>query len=258
MKLLTNILDRLERFKKRLFLHYQNFVESMSEEQLRDLHYHNKYLASIVPEFMSWYFNGDVERTERLIFLSRFSSGLLRRLRDEMVMSELTGTFEAFKMFKGSPEGQMKDLGAPDCTRRLLTASAKEQQLRLVNSLGVYLCVQNDKVVCCKEDELEDDEELCWVKVDRETALITISFKYGTGRWNLDASAPEGLVRMAVEGAPWKIKPIEDPPIEDDDDLEFYEEYRGNFKIFTDGGKNDTLDFFGISNRKICVFLHLT
>lgn len=70
LKMFQVPLEKLNKRKPRLFLHYQRYLEDYQDKQKFQelLNQHDWFFAScLVLEFVTWYFNGDSKRTQLLI-----------------------------------------------------------------------------------------------------------------------------------------------------------------------------------------------
>jgi hypothetical protein len=247
-KLCTNVLDKLTLYKLRYFRHYQRYVEDDDKQKIENLHHENWNLRSIVSDFVSWYYKKeDPTRVHNLLAIVNVIDDfeeiqrVLTQLHIEMVKFQQTNTFEAFCLYnmvkhnmlfnnyeslqpklKASFE-QLK-AKAPSCLRLLLWPKEDEKQLRLVNKFyDSPLCIQDEKVFCCSSQEDNDQEQLCSVSVEADTALTTYSFKCGDTRWKLDASDSDNVAKVTWTGTRWKLKPADEHHVQ----------------IFTDDGKDN-------------------
>lgn len=239
-------LNKMESLESALFVHYQKYVEDPDKKKLEFLHQLNINLYLIVDDFVAWYFNGDLIRTNHLYAAIRSDvnaaeSNFLRQMQVEI----LPATFECFRFFnevaqkfkavcwKLTTETLVMDLesySAPDCVCLVHLSSFFDRQLRLVNKFyGTSLCLVDGQVLCC--DSQDDGQQMCVAKVDSDTALTTFSYETrDTSCWKLAASDPSGIVKVATGGTEWKLMAVDEQHV----------------KIFTEDGKNTY--FFTIFN----------
>jgi hypothetical protein len=161
----------------------------------------------------------------------------LSQLQVEMHKFQQTNTFEAFRLFNElkfymaldsyeSLEPLLKEsfeqlrAKAPSCLRLLLWPQEDEKQLKLINKFfDSTLCVQNEKIICCSQDESE--ELLCSVAVDSGKVLTRLSFEAADAPLTLDAFTLGAMGRVALGATRWRLKIVD-----------------GHYvKIYTDDGK---------------------
>jgi hypothetical protein len=105
MMLCSKAIEILSVNKEHFFRLYQKYVENCDKQKIRNLHLNNRYLRSIAREFVSFYFNGDVKRTNNLLdsaykITNLDSVGLLlSQLHEEMAKSAQLNSYEAFRLF---------------------------------------------------------------------------------------------------------------------------------------------------------------
>jgi hypothetical protein len=103
--LCTDALEKLSLNKEKFFQHYQNYVEDSDKQKIKDLHLSNWLLYSIVRDFVSFYFNGEVGRTQNLLAAANAMPDygaigrILSQLHEEMAKSDQLKSFEAFRLF---------------------------------------------------------------------------------------------------------------------------------------------------------------
>lgn len=193
--------------------------------KINELHIQNPHLQSIVAEFVVWYCKGDLKKilnifeVTKAIGRAEVVQSILSQLHCELVRSQQTDTFEAFCLFNEvkrclnsvqddkAPLEQLKGK-APVCLRLLLASD--HSPLRLVNKFfNAPLCVQHEKVLCCSRP-VRDGEETCTAKVHPDTALTSFSFRPEDTCWKLEASATDGVAKVAWIGTQWKLKAVDE------------------------------------------------
>jgi hypothetical protein len=217
-------LAELEKVKDRLLLQYQENVE---HHKLNEMLAINPFLASIVAEFVPWYYNGDLERTNFLFAAARDifdqhgvtdreDESILHVLLTEMFNRKHLDTFEAFRVYnellkrhknksyrKLCLVGKVGPCGeVADCI--VLLHSPIE--LQVVNKMHkMPLCVHEGLAECFKTQDFNENKLLA--SVDPDTALTTFQFQHFG---HLDASEPGGVVKVTKNNAitPWMIKPV--------------------------------------------------
>jgi hypothetical protein len=246
--------DKLNKLNSIVFRYYQGYVEDRDKKNLKNLHVANGLLESIVPDFVSWYFNGDPERIYNLYESARCGLGykselqILRQMQVEMIrMWPTAGTFEFFCFYNEveqfswrlqfaesySPAlvEELEKFKIPYCAHLLHQSTHFKQQLRLVNKhFDLPLCVQEEQFFCCKSHIKED--ELCAATVNAATSLTTICFASRDTCWKLDAANFRALHPLQ-DGTQWKLIAVD--------------EY--HVKIFTADGKKGSFILI-ISVRK--------
>jgi hypothetical protein len=242
-KLCIAALNKLAKFKTKFFEHYQRYVEHKNQKKIRRLHEQNWQLSCIVSEFVTWYYKKeDLSRVQKLLLAARSTDFtavhlILTQLHCEMLRFQQLNTNEAFCLFNelkrymtlDSPECEAPEVKAafnklkaeaPKCLHLLLWPEDEtRQQLRVVNKFyDSPLWVQQEQKLFCFSGA--EDEQTCSVSVDPNTALTSFSFKSGDACWKLDALESESMARVALIGARWKLKAVDEQHV----------------KIFTDDG----------------------
>jgi hypothetical protein len=104
-KLCTDAIVKLDLYKETLYGHYKKYVENSDKHTIQDLHKSNWHLRSIVRDFVYWYYNGEVDRTQNLLAASNAIQDyvavgrILSQLHEEMAESDQLNSFGAFKLF---------------------------------------------------------------------------------------------------------------------------------------------------------------
>lgn len=106
-KLCTDVIKKLSANKQKFYEIYQKYVEEQYNyhEKIRDLHENNPHLESIVSDFVSFYYNGNVGRTQNLLTATRAVTKfvavgrILTQLHAEMHKRKELSSFEAFRLF---------------------------------------------------------------------------------------------------------------------------------------------------------------
>lgn len=106
-KLCTDAINKLSPNKQEFYEIYQKYVEEQYNyhENIRDMHENNPHLESIVSDFVSFYYNGDVVRTQNLFTATRAITKfvavgrILTQLHEEMHKRKELSSFEAFRLF---------------------------------------------------------------------------------------------------------------------------------------------------------------
>lgn len=237
-KLCVDAVEKLSKHKISFFQHYQVYFEDQDKQKIANLHRVNKHLKSMVPEFITWYSNGDVGRIKTIFEAAKATSNLNRfglpgvaeqimtQLCTEIDRLEFMYTFEAVSLFSDNKlflsshkfereclfikntKDYFEDLQskAPNCLRLLLGS----KHLRLVNKFfGTPLCVQHERILCSTSSQDGERHEVCSVVVDPDTALTTVSFKFDDNVCKLDASALDNVASGTSSGTLWRIRAVD-------------------------------------------------
>jgi hypothetical protein len=204
-KVCTIAFEKLSLNKEHFFRHYQKYVENSDKQKIIDLHKSNVHLQSIVRDFVSFYYNGDVGRTKNLLAAAHaityyFSVGrILSQLHQKMAKNDQLNSFEAFRLFNevkrrmGSSNfkpikpakkitfEQLKEL-APAWVRQLLWPKVPSKFI-IVNKFTKkqLLVSESDKRLLNWTSEQDNNGAECgwWVTIDLETSLVTFSLSSG-------------------------------------------------------------------------------
>lgn len=181
-------------------------------------------MSYILPDFVTWYFNGDPIRTNHLYASLRrgldhaCNQDILRQTQKKMARLLPTNTFEVFRFFNEVKECSRKQhesfnsdellktlstYGAPDCVRLLHLSSCFHRKLRLVNKFyNTSLCVVEKTVVCCSAGDV-DRGLVCFALVDVDTAKTFFSYNSGSTLWLMGNVSGQ-------EGASWKLGAVDE------------------------------------------------
>jgi hypothetical protein len=229
--LCTDAIDKLSSNKHKFFQNFQKFILFPDKHKICDMHSIPWESTSIVRDFVSFYYNGDVERTKNLLTaaienkLSYTAGRILRQLYEELKISTQLKSFEAFRLFNAVkismscsnfnsqtdnmrlPYEQLKEM-APEWVRQLLWQDNISQfQILSKRKIGLQLfAVEKDKYqLKWKPAEETHAEGGWWVKVDPETSLVTFSLPCGLnlglekGKANLGYSKYQFMIRGAAD-----------------------------------------------------------
>jgi hypothetical protein len=103
-KLCNEAIETLSKNKNIFFQKYQSFIENLNIHKFKHEYKSTYYLSSMVKEFVSFYFNGDVKRTKNLLKAVDAIRDIdtvgqiLSSLHEEMDKKKQLSTFEAFKL----------------------------------------------------------------------------------------------------------------------------------------------------------------
>jgi hypothetical protein len=229
-KLCTDVLEKLSVNKEKFFRHYQKYVEDSDKQKINDLHFSNWHLASIVRDFVSFYYNGEVGRTQNLLAAANAINffvaieRILSQLHEEMAKRDQLKSFEAFRLFNQVKRTMIYSTAlkekAPACVRQLLW-SDESTDFHLVNKFKSeqLFFTPDDNKVGCRIPGADHDDQLWLLDVDKETSLVSIRPKTGAGELGIQGDETLGVVPKP--GVCWMIKPVDDD----------------HFKIFTEKGK---------------------
>lgn len=230
VKKYTNALENLTKMKTKLFAYYQGHVEKQDKQKIKKMHDQNVYLYSIVPEFVTFYYKGDLKRAKKLIAASKsvqkyyHDENNLYQLHAEMARLKRLDTFDAFcvysevnRIFTSDSRSWLsliddcikKLYAGTTCCVRLLLNSSNKRQLRVINKyFDEPLCLQRNEVFCACSSENKEEQPFCAV-VDPQTTLTTFSVSFSGTVLKLDASALDGMSGVAENATQWMIKPVD-------------------------------------------------
>jgi hypothetical protein len=198
-KLCTDALEKLSLNKEKFFQYYQEYVGDSDKQKIRDLHLSNLHLKSIVRDFVSFYYNGEVGRTQNLLAAANAITKyltvgrILSQLHEEMAKSDQLKSFEAFRLFnevkrfmsfisnfnslRPDTKKPFEDLKekAPAWVRQLLWPGGRLRFIITNKFTKNHLIASEDKVF-----KWTNGAECGWrVSVDPETSLLSFSLSSG-------------------------------------------------------------------------------
>jgi hypothetical protein len=105
-------------------------------------------------------------------------------------------------------------MNAPECVHLLLSTETEYQRLRIINKkFGVPLSVDDEQRVYCYNSWDNQDNMLCVVRVDPDTALAKFCYKLDQHTWlKLDASGTN--ITVSMTGSQWMIKVLDEAHIQ--------------------------------------------
>lgn len=262
LKKLQSAINKLSQNKDTFFEHYKMYLEDPDTNKIRALHQSNRQLRSIVSDFVSYYYDGDLVKAQTLLTasrqISRYSAvgRILMRLHEEMAKRNQLSNFEVVRIFNDvrnrtrmnleenlmSPQFgrsfQLLQEKVPTCLRQLLWPEGASK-FHLVNKyFNTTLCAQavNNTFICACSHQQPDT---VWrIIVDPDTALLTIAYVLNS----LELAVGSDLsVCLGQTGMKWMVNVID----------------QHHLKIYCDAGK----DNLAICVRKIlkrCVSGFLT
>jgi hypothetical protein len=231
----TEAIEKLSLNKKHFFRHYRKYVKNSDKQKIADLHDKNPCLQSIVRRFVSFYYNGDVDRTQNMLAAANAIPDLvsvgriLSQLREEMAKSGQLNSFEAFRIlhigkrkmnssaFKSLPLAekdmfkQLKEKAAASFQDLLILCDISE--FSLVNTLKgnpLFFTIgtnDNAAVGCWAPRQESDDHQLWKIVIDEETSLLSIRPKTETdGELGVKQDGTLGIVETF---RCWKINAVD-------------------------------------------------
>jgi hypothetical protein len=230
--LCNGAIEKLLLNKEQLLHHYQKYVENADEKKIYDLHLSNQHMSSIVRDFVSFYYNGEVSRTQYLlsaakaIFQYNPVGRILSQLHEEMVKNDQKRSFEAFRLFNevkrymgystfNSLESTFKvafeqlKKETPACVRQLLWPEEGSTKFQLVNKFfNAALGVQEDKnnSVCFTLGDKRSNQS--WkITINEETSLLTLTHKQNELKLG---AGKESSPSLAQTGEGWMAKAVDE------------------------------------------------
>jgi len=231
---------KLAENKGSLFEIYKQYIENTNKDAIKQLHVNNWHFVSIVPEFIKYYYAGNVKRARNLLQAAEACThyvaigAFLNTLHAEMENHNQLVSFEAFQLFHGlkietrhsnyetfKHDGNIavKDLTAlekkvPKCIYSLLWGDTKK--CRIVNKYfaePLFSSAQDQTVFTWVPKKWREDQ--FWnVSVDGESSLVTFLH---------DDSENLQLDGKKVNGVDWMIKALDD---------EYFKIFKTTGKIF--------------------------
>jgi hypothetical protein len=230
-QLCAGAIEKLSVNKEKFFGHYQRYVENPNKRLIRDLHKIDRHLCSIVDEFVSFYYNGDVGRAQNLLTtanagLNYITTGrILSQLHEEMSKNNKLNSHEAFASFiivkrymdfsnfnsldakTKKPFEQLKDK-APACVRQLLWPKTTTE-FQVVNKFfDATLSVQedNNNVVCF--DSADKRSNQTWkITIHETTSLLTLTHKQQSLQLGTGSNFSTCLAKTGVD---WMVKAVDE------------------------------------------------
>lgn len=239
---------QLEKNLKKFMVHYQMYVEDSSKQKIKVLHESNYlHMPNIVPEFITFYYNGDVSRTQHLLATARAVTNLdatglmLSHLKFKMTKNS---SFETLRLFnevkrklnvrnfdkaKLNEKIRFKRLRdkAPPCLRQLLWQDKNTSGFQIVNKFfNATLCAQvgSNDVVCISSSDIRSDR--FWkVIVNTDNSLLTLTYARNGQELDFDRSTSTALLATRPAGVKWMVKNI------DEHHLKIFNEINGKLII---------------------------
>jgi hypothetical protein len=222
--------NELDKNKHEYLKMYQNFIEDPSGEKMKALHDDNWGLHSIIPDFVEYYYEGDLLRAQTLLLAARKSKNyrsagsILSFLYKEMILLKQEYSLEAFELFSlvklymtfDNYDSLSKLLKmkfeelrsmVPPCLQLLLWPEpAAGAKLRLVNKFFNSPLFSSDSKVYCWLPGNQKDDQLWSARVDLNTCLVTFTHPRG----NLNSQVAGKTLSLAEEkSCIWRVKPID-------------------------------------------------
>jgi hypothetical protein len=224
----TSICTELSKNLPTYFEIYQGYVESQDGNKIFTLHKDNWQLQSILPQFIDFYYDGDLVKAGHLLwaannmftYLARFIT--VNSLYQKMVQFGQSNTFEVFRIFtlvKSNlgdgiidtfPKQKFRELQkkAPPCLRLLLWPKPAGAKFRLVNKvLKTPLFCVNMKVLCGIPPASCRDAQSWIAEVDPSTGNTTFKSHEGKSLNGKTGAIPADL---CSSGTQWKVKAVDD------------------------------------------------
>ena len=220
-QLYHSVLQELEQHEDIILQHYQQYVDDEDKNKIKNLHEQNPHLLRVAKYFVGWYFRDmDLKRSvtllraakaiqcPRVVFHFLFELDTMicyddfgsLYIRNQIKNFDSPGFHEEYAAWLKKVESDPFE--APRCFRQILD----EQPMRVVNKFfGSALCVQQQQVFCCNSLEAEQ-QGVFGASFDPNTALTTFSIELDGNSWELQASAEDGIARVAEEGTKWMFK----------------------------------------------------
>jgi hypothetical protein len=244
-----NICAKLSVNKDKLLQHYQNYVEDPNKLKIKYLHERNPYLESITSEFVTFYYNGDLGRTQNLLAAANAIDGhvhfnrplvgvgrrMVRTLHHEMIKSDHLNSFGAFRLFHMFQHHHsfmnkinfrmlgLLEENAPAWMRQLLWPERATEFLVINKFFNATLSVQeySNRVVCFALADKRSNQTWKITVGPRTLSLLTLTHfktdqKLGVRN---ETSSP----CLGLSGEEWMVKAV------DEHHLKIYRSFQGRF-----------------------------
>lgn len=230
-KLCTDALEKLSPNKQHhFFKHYQKYIDFPSKQVIRDLHFSNPHLCSIVHDFAIFYYNGNVVKTQNLLEAANAmphylaSGSILSVMHKKMAQSDQLDTFETFRLFnivkckmslsnydsiradQKKPLEQLKE-NASACVHQLLwPEGASASEFQLVNKFyNATLSVHQDNSVVCFDSRDKRSNQTWKITIDEETSMLTLTHV----QKSLQLGTRNNLPCLVQTGVVWRVKVVD-------------------------------------------------
>jgi len=232
--------EKLAKNKKTFFEIYKQLVDDTNKDGIKKLHEENWHVRSILPEFMRFYYCGNLKLAPNLIktahaFVAYGCSGaMLHAIYAEMDTHNQLSTFEAFQLFhelemstsydaydklKSEGDVSIKDLEAlktkmPKCFEPLLKGENKK--CRIVNRSfgGPLFSAAGDKKVFAWGPRESQEDQIWNSSIDEYTAMVTFFHNSSESpNSKLEFEESNGTTAATVgttKTGGWMIKAIDD------------------------------------------------
>jgi hypothetical protein len=228
-KLCTDAIEKLSVNRSKFFKHYQKYVEDPDKQKIKDLHQSSPHLLVIVRDFVVFYYNGEVGRTQNLLAAAIaivdhvLVSRILSQLHAQIVKNYQQKSFEAFRLFNevnrcmnlstfNSLKHDVKitfehlKKKAPLSVRQLLWP---DEEFQVVNKFfNATLTVQEDNSVVCFDSGYRRCNNQTWkITIDEVTSLLTLTHeqkKLQLGQGDNSTAC------LAEAGERWMVKAVDE------------------------------------------------
>lgn len=233
-KFCSEAVEKLSQHKNVFFRLYQKYIEDSDSLNIKDLHKNNRCLLSMLAEFVSFYYNWDPRRAQRLLeaarVINQFAAAgrILTQLYIEMAECYQLSTFEGFrilnevKRYMNTSEfstlepaskklfEQLKHAALP-CVRRLLWPESTCAEFLLVNKFfgaATPFCIKEFNTIVCFATRGSRRYLQAWrIAVDSDNSLLTLTnARNSQEQLDVDGSWRPCLTRI---GAKWMVNAID-------------------------------------------------
>jgi hypothetical protein len=231
--LCTDAIEKLSVNREKFFRHYQIYVEDPDKQKIKDLHQSSPHLLVIVRDFVLFYYNVDLARTQNLLAAANaivdhvVVSRILSQLHEQIVNNYQQKSFEAFRLFNevnrcmnlstfNSSKHYVKKAfeqlkeKAPLSVRQLLWHEGSTHLLLVNKFYNASLGVQedNNSVVCFDSADDRYNNQTWTVAIDEVTSLLTLTHEQK--KLQLMGQGNESTVRLAEAGEKWMVKAVDE------------------------------------------------
>jgi hypothetical protein len=234
-KLCADATEKLAVNKMHFFGHYQRYVENSDKQKIRYLHMSNAYLEAIVRDFVSFYYNGEVDRTQNLLAaanaMPHFDAlkRVLSQLHEEMAKSDQMNSFEAFRLFNlvkfhkrdkyyhylphlpsydQKPFEQLEKK-APACLQQLLWQE-DTTEFQVVNKFfnATLSFHEDNKSVVCFDSGDKQSNQTWTINIGKWNSLLTLTHAQKKLHLGTDEKSSPCLFETAEPW--WKVKVMDE------------------------------------------------
>jgi hypothetical protein len=231
-KLCTDAIEKLSVNRSKFFQQYQKYAKDPDKQKIKDLHQSSPHLLVIVRDFVLFYYNGEVGRTQNLLAAAIaivdlvVVSRILSQLHEQILNNYQQKSFEAFRLFNIVKRSMMSSAfsslkpvvkktfeqlkeKAPLNVRQLLWPEGSTHFLLVNKFFNSSLSVQedNNSVVCFDSEDKRCNNQTWTITIDEVTSLLTLTHEQKKLQLG---QGDNSTARLAEAGEKWMVKAVEE------------------------------------------------